>query len=201
MLKFLAEKLSLKLVTNNIIEDHKRKYYTYGIELFLNDIMIFLMIGIIAIITNTIIISFIFSILFCYLRAFTGGYHSNSYLGCFCTAIINYITMLILTDLILSKNYIILENIMMFVSIPVILKFSPVENFNSPLDISEKNKYRKISYILISIYLLIFIIDINFFQSKLSIVIAWSVFFIAVLMLFSIILQRKEKKNNAKESS
>lgn len=201
MFKFLAQELSLKLVTNNIIDDSKREYYTYGIELILNDIMIFLMIGFISIITHTIVISFVFSLLFCCLRAFSGGYHSKSYLGCFCTALINYIAMLIITNLIFSKTYIVLENIMIFASTPIILILSPVENINRSLDISEKNKYRNISYILISIYLLIFIIDINFFHSKLSIVIAWSVFSTAALMLFSIILQRKEIQNHEKESS
>lgn len=201
MLEFLAEKLSLKLVTNNIIDENKREYYTYGIELVLNDTMIFLMIGIIAVITNTVLISLIFSISFCCLRAFTGGYHSKSYLGCFCTAFINYISMLILTHLIFSGNYVILECIMMFASVPIILKFSPVENFNSPLDILERKKYRNISYILISLYMLIFIINIKFFPSILSVVIAWSVFSTAALMLFSIILQRKERKINERESS
>lgn len=201
MFKFLAQELSSKLVTNNIIDDSKREYYTYGLELILNDTMIFLMIGFISIITHTIVISFVFSLLFCCLRAFSDGYHSKSYLGCFCTALINYIAMLIITNLIFSKTYIVLENIMIFASTPIILILSPVENINRPLDISEKNKYRNISYILISIYLLIFIIDINFFHSKLSIVIAWSVFSTAVLMLFSIILQRKEIQNHEKESS
>lgn len=201
MLKFIAEKLSLKLVTNNIIDPDKKKYYTYGLELVLNDTMIFLMIGIIAIITNTVLISFIFSISFCFLRAFTGGYHSKSYLGCFCTAFINYICMLILTNLIFNRNHMILEYIMMFASIPVILKLSPVENFNSPLDVNEKKKYRKISYLLISLYLLIFIIDITFFHSKFSVVIAWSVFSTAALMLFSIILQEKEMKLHERKSS
>lgn len=199
MLKFLARELSLKLVINKIIATDKEEYYTYGIELILNDILIFFMISIIAFITNTILISIIFTLTFCTLRSFTGGYHSKSYLGCFFIAFINYSLMLIL-NYIFSKEKLIIEIFMIILSIPIILVFSPIENVNNPINCNEKQKYKKISYFLVVINIILFIIFSIFFDRKFSFAIAWSVFTTALLMLLSIKSKRKVVELNEKNT-
>ena len=70
MLKYLAEEISLRLVTNKIITDDKRKYYTYGLELILSDIFIFLIIALVAILTNTVLMSAVYACTFCILRSY-----------------------------------------------------------------------------------------------------------------------------------
>ncbi len=195
MLKFLAEELSLRLVADKIITIEKRKYYTYGIELILNDLIIFLMVAIIAAITDTILISAIFSFIYCVLRSFAGGYHSKTYLGCFSTAFVNYSLMLLLNSM-LNEWKIPTGIVMMMLSIPIIFILSPVENVNNPLVWKEKKKYKKISSILIGIYSLFFIISVKFLPDEISFVTAWSMFATALLMLRAMIKKTKEEKSN-----
>lgn len=54
MLQAIAEEISLRLVANRVISIEKRKYYTYGIELVLNNLLIFLSITLIGVLTRWI---------------------------------------------------------------------------------------------------------------------------------------------------
>lgn len=48
MFNSIAEEISLKLVADKLIPIDKMKYYTYGIELVLNNLLIFLSISVIS---------------------------------------------------------------------------------------------------------------------------------------------------------
>ncbi len=192
MINTLAKALSSGLVSNNIISNEKRKYYVYGIELLLNDLLIFLMIAAIAIITNTIFPTFIFICIFCVLRGYTGGYHSNSYLGCFLTTILNYSFMLLYLFF-MDKWVIPVSIVMMVLSVPVMIRYSPLEHANKSLDYSEKKKYNKIATCIIMVDILFFIMSIRLVWIQITAVISWAMFATAILMLLAMIQQKKEE--------
>lgn len=192
MIEFIADELSLLLVVNKIIPIEKRKYYIYGIELILHDLLIFLMVAVIAFITHTIFLSALFTLGFCLLRAYTGGYHSKSYAGCYVTAMINYFLLLGFNS-VLGEYKLYVIWIMMILSVPIIWKFSPIKHINNPFDENEKNKYKKVSRKLIIIISLVFVISALFLSDDIAFAFAWTIFATALLMLLAIILQKKEE--------
>lgn len=185
MLGFLADELSLCLVVNKIIPVEKRKYYTYGIELFLNDIFIFIVIISIALVTNTFLNSIIFTFSFCLLRAYTGGYHSKSYTRCFITAMANYLSLLTL-NFILGEHRVYVSVAMMILSIPIIWIFSPIKHINHPFSEKEKVKYKKNSRILAIFISILFAISVTFLFYQVAFVLAWSIFMTSLLMLLAV---------------
>mgnify|MGYP001005608059 CR=1 FL=1 len=195
MIEDLADELSIRLVVNKIIPIEKRKYYTYGIELILHDLVIFLIVAAIAFITNTLIISAIFTFCFCLLRAYTGGYHSKSYAGCYITTMVNYLSLLVFSS-VLGEYKLYAGWLMIILSIPVIWRFSPVRHKNNPFDEKEKNKYKVVARILVIIISLLFVVSELFLSDEIAFVLAWTMFATALLMLPAIILQGKEEISN-----
>jgi accessory gene regulator B len=184
IIKTIAEELSLALVSNRIIEIEDRKNYIYGIELVLYDIFIFVTIAIIAVLTDTVSMSLIFTFLFCTVRSYTGGYHCNTYAKCFFTALTVYLIMLVLNIWLNSKT-IVLACILMAVSVPVILRAAPVEHENNPLSHDEKNKYRKYSIRIIFVSSMFFILSLIYFAKEISFAISWAIFATAVFIVVS----------------
>lgn len=182
MLRMIAEELSLVMVANKIIPIEDRRYYIYGIELVLNNVLICLFIAAIAIITKTILISIIFSLSFCMLRAYTGGYHSKTYLRCFCISVINYIVMLILNETLEYKF--ILSCVFLGISVPLIIKFAPVEHKNKPLSIEQKKRYKRISILILSLITAGFIATCFFSKLDISFAISWATFGVFILLFF-----------------
>ena len=191
MLKVIAEELSLILVANKIIAIENRKYYIYGIELIINDFLIFFSISVIAIITNTIVISLIFSVTFCALRAYSGGYHCKSYSACFGLTLINYVGMLLLNNLIEDNKFIFCCVIIGF-SIPTIIKFAPIEHINNPLDNIQKKKCRRLSLLIVILCIVSFIVTSVFSKLEISFAISWSIFAVWLLMLPTILLEGRK---------
>lgn len=197
MISYIADELSLCLVANKIIPIEKRKYYTYGIELILNDLLIFIIVISVALITNTIWISILFSFSFCLLRTYTGGYHSRSYARCCGTAMVNYLSLLVFNS-VLGEYRLYAGIIMMAFSVPIVWRFSPIKHDNHLFNEREKEKYKKLSRILIMIFLAIFIIFVLFLSDQIAFVLAWSVFATSLLMLLAILLNKKEEITNEK---
>ena len=192
MIGFIADELSLCLVINKIIPIEKRKYYIYGIELILCDLLIFLMIAVVAFITRKVLLSTIFTISFCLLRSYTGGYHCKSYIGCYIATMTNYFLLLIFNTL-LSQYKVSAVWIMLIITTPIIWKFSPIKNNNISFDEKEKNKYKKISRKLV--VLVIFLCAISYFLllHEIAFSFAWTMFSTAFLMLLEIILQKEKE--------
>jgi len=192
MLKYLAEEISLRLVTNKIITDDKRKYYTYGLELILSDIFIFLILALVAIITNTVLMSVVFACTFCILRSYSGGYHSKTYAGCFIITLSIY-SLLLIFNTILDELRASVGVGLIILSLPIIFKLSPIENINHPIMWRDSRKFKKISTTLAIVYVLIFITSLIYISDEAAFSISWSLFATAFLMMVSILLNKKEE--------
>lgn len=200
MLKTIAEEISLRLVANKIISIDKRKYYTFGIELALNDFFIFLSLILIAVFSKKILISLIYIITYCSIRNYVGGYHCKTYLKCFCTTLILYSSML-LFDTYLKDIKFIIAYILMCVSTPIIIVFTPIDYDKDPISSETKKKYKKKSIILITIASVGFVLANIFHKVDISFAISWGVFMVFSLMLLSVFLNLTEsrRKNNGEK--
>lgn len=99
MFKQWAKDISLMLIANNIITFENREAYSYGIELFLFKTSLYIIVGVIALITHTLIPSIIFVVSYTLLRQYNGGYHCKTAEMCMIVSILMYLIFLLLYKL------------------------------------------------------------------------------------------------------
>ena len=185
MFNSISEEISLRLVTDRLIPIDKMKYYTYGIELVLNNFLIFLSIAVISILTDNVSISFAYILTYCPIRNYVGGYHCKTYTKCYLTTLILYILMLIF-DTYLFDNRLIVSCILLVITIPMILILTPVDFGYGPISDNDRKKYRKRSTVLIALALLSFIFSIVTHQPNVAFAISWGMFVVFLLMMRSL---------------
>ncbi len=153
MLKKLSKKISALLVANNIVQIDQQDAYIYGLEIFLQQVVFFFIIFILALITRTILLSFIFVVVYKVLRQYTGGFHCKTSGKCLIVSVLTYIPLIFLYYF---NNPLvdIIVGIVALISSFVIFVFAPVESENKSLDQNEKRKYHIFS-ILITIITII----------------------------------------------
>jgi len=193
VLQAIAEEISLRLVANRVISIEKRKYYTYGIELVLNNLLIFLSITLIGVLTRKILISLIYALTYCPIRNYVGGYHCKTYMRCYFTTLLLYISML-LFDTYLADNRLIVSYILIAIAIPVIFIFTPVDYGNGPISDDDRKKYRVKSIVLIAIAIVGFILANVLHQTEISFAISWGIFIVFSLMLLSLFSNSSESR-------
>lgn len=195
MLTKMAEEISLQMITHKIIKIEDRDYYIYGIELLLCNLFIIAGITAIAIVTGTIVTSIIYSLAFCLLRAYAGGYHCKTYLKCFCTSIGIYICM-VATNLGLAQHKNILSVLLLAISIPIVFIFAPVVHENNPLEELEKVKNRKITLFLLLVFFVVSLIGLAIKQTDGVYAISCATTAVAVLIIMSKTGGMKDEKGN-----
>lgn len=185
MLSSIAEEISLRLVADRLVPIDKMKYYTYGIELVLNNFLVFLSIAIISVLTGNIFISLVYVLTYCPIRNYVGGYHCKTYAKCYLTTLFLYISMLIF-DQYLSNNRLIVSLILIAITIPVILILAPVDYGNDPISNEERREYRFKSAVLIVIAIIGFVLAIVLHQTEVAFAISWGISMVLLLMLLSL---------------
>lgn len=185
MLSSIAEEISLRLVADRLIPIDKMKYYTYGIELVLNNFLIFLTIAVISLLTDKIFISFVYILTYCPIRNYVGGYHCKTYQKCYLTTLILYVSMLFFNQY-LSTNRLTISFILFAITIPAILILSPVDYGNGAISKDERKTYRQKSAMLIAIAIVGFVLAIVLQHTEIAFAISWGIFIVFILMLLSV---------------
>lgn len=171
----LADILTNYLLKSNIIIQEKRPIYKYGfqvgIEVCLNTVISM----IIAICLDMILETILFFCIFAMLRSYAGGLHLNTYLACLiCSSGSLFILLLIVKFLNVGRT---ISCLIILSSIIVIKIWAPIEDINRPLDLQDKQKFkRKLGYSILLIIALSAIFYVFHFERLL--------FMIAVTVLF-----------------
>lgn len=202
MLKNIAKDLSLLLAANNIIEFDECDAYRYGLELAISKIIMYTIIFIIALLTKTLLFSFLFSLMYVILRQYTGGYHCKSAEMCIVISVLIYLIAVFLYLLSLihfgTEFKMMVLTPLTLISPLIVLFFSPIVTPNNPLTDDEKKKYHRnsviISLVLSIVSCIALLKDINviFYAS------AGSLTADAVLIILS--LRRSKNEENCYES-
>lgn len=182
------------LVENKIIntDEDTIAFYTYGIEITLSSLLNVTVILFIGILFGKVLNSVVFLIAFIRLRKFTGGFHASSYFRCNLSLGICYLILCIIIKFTIQLNLATLFFISALTgifSVTVITLFSPIENENKPLDDKTKSTSRRKS-IIFSIGLLLLNMIVLLFKIK-TIIIALTVFLVAVLMVIKLVKEGK----------
>lgn len=199
MLKSIAKKITVTLASNNIIKTEEIEAYSYGLELLVPKVILYVAILIVSIITNTFLISFAFVILLMSLRRYTGGFHCKTAEACLLFSFFIYLIVLFGYNYVqyLPKS---IYGLSSAISAIIVFAFAPVEDINRPLDNNEKIQFRKKALISLVLIILIEIFSILFRFDALCYVSACSLTVNAVLILLAT-RRCKYEKNIVKSSS
>lgn len=194
MLKELADDVSVELAANGIISIDDMDAYRYGLELLIPKVILYAVILIISLITNTFILSALFVVMFMAVRRYSGGFHCQTAEMCLCISLLIYLLVIFGFNF-SSKVYIDAYGIFSVVSAIIIIIFSPVEDKNRPLDDVEKKQYRLKSLIATGVVTIIFAMSSFFKINMLSYISACSLTANAVLIILAVGRCAYEKLN------
>lgn len=178
--------------------------YIYGIELAISSLFGIVLVVLIGIATASLAESIIFMAALTSVRVFSGGYHANTYLKC------NLITLMSAIFSVNSSKLLIISFstweilyllILTFVLLLLtIIIFCPVENKNKPIQREDRIKFKLISIAVIVILSVVCFIFFNIYGFEQVLIIIPTMIVVNISILVEIILKRRRRKNEFKES-
>lgn len=159
MVSKLSAKIADHLCKTAIIADEDKVLYSYGFFVLLSRILFFIVSTIFGIILHIPIESIIFFVLFCLIRSYAGGIHASSELKCTVyTTGAMLICILCIKLLIQYYSGHALLILLMIASTIFILVLSPLDSPEKPLSKQEKSHYRKLTWMIVGIIIVLTII-------------------------------------------
>lgn len=132
----LSKKITNYIIGLGVISKESYAIYQYGFQLGLEMFSCFIVSLFIAIYMNMIIEFLLSTIIFIFLRSYAGGIHMNSFIGCFiCSISVQTLILLINSRYPMTIQ---VSWLVILLSVPIIVNFSPVESVNKELDECEK---------------------------------------------------------------
>ena len=188
------------LTTQNVIskENDVQDFYKYGIEISISSLLNIIVVVLLGAITGTLIESIIFLFVFIFLRSFTGGLHTSTYLRCNLTMY----ALFLLTAFIyihidrLSVNMLI---IMAAVSMILISLLCPIEHKNKPITSKKRKVFLKIISIALSTLLSAAGIILATNSIKPGIMIVLTVLLVSIMVVVSLVKKGVEKHDRTQK--
>lgn len=185
MFGHLSERITSLLIENKVILEENKDIYSYGLrQLFMMilNITITILLGLIF---RELWQSILFSVVYIPLRSYAGGYHARTPMRCtlFSTFMVA-VALLFMKVLTFTRISIL---IMLIISSLIIIILSPVEDKNKPLDNIEKIVYKKRTFIILSIEVIITIIMLLLGLDKISLCLVLSITSLSFMLIFGMI--------------
>lgn len=191
MLNYLSTKSALFLYKKSAFPSSEKPIYVYGFCLFYSSCFIILSILTISGIFSHIVYGIYFLLFFIPLRTYTGGYHSNTYGGCFIISNLCFIFTYFIAQILLTVHSIPNMVIALFISIYIYIK-CPIINSNHVIPINLIPAYKHKAGILLTIIIfIIFFLLITGHLNNLSRMAIATIITVALLIYIS----TKERKN------
>lgn len=148
MIEKLAEKIVDWQIKKNYLSQEKRRLYLYAFELLIGQAVNLLIACCFATMFQAYTAVVVFLLTFIPLRSYAGGHHADSYNVC--TAVSNIIICLVCVAYknVPSEEVYFWNLVCGIAGGIIIFLFAPVEDYNKPLDHSEKRRYRHYSRII-----------------------------------------------------
>lgn len=140
---------------HNYVNDDNYEFVRYGFELLCMKTIIYIVIIIIGIITKSTIEIFAFMFAYQPLRMYCGGYHAQNRLVCIFSSLLMLCFVIFLGKVVPNTYIPILSFTTMLIGGIIIFLTSPVETPTKPLDEIERAVFRKRSFIVLIIIILI----------------------------------------------
>lgn len=194
MVSKVSAKIADKLYAAAAIAEEDKELYSYGFFVLLSRILFFGLSTIFGIILHIPVESIIFFVLFSLIRSYAGGVHASSELKCtvYTTSALLICILCIKFLMQYDSKYVLLTVLIM--SLICILVLSPLDSLEKPLTKQEKSHYRKITWIITG---LIIVLTIIFYLLELKSI---SISCVISLVLESILMITGKVKNSIKKT-
>lgn len=162
MINNLSSRLTDKMIAKGSITEDDRELYIYGLFMLLSQIMYFFLSVIFGLLFQCFIESVIFYIAFQFIRRYAGGYHAKTETRCEIISALSIFVCLVVIRL--SKLYgfdtvLLCLAIVAAISIAV---FCPLDTPEKPLSEKEFKCFRKISWVILFVITVTFVISYFF---------------------------------------
>lgn len=180
------------LVKNNVIEEERKEIYTYGLNQLIVYFYNFITIVVIGLLFKMLWQAMAFTLFYMIIRPYAGGYHARTPKMCYILSLL--VIIIVLFSIKVIPFNIIINLIMYIFSSVIILKLSPVEDENKPLDSLEMDVFRKKT---IKAYTLLSILGLLFWFLKLMellLCVVLALFVISIMLILGKIKNMNNKK-------
>ncbi|MBQ2116787.1 MAG: accessory gene regulator B family protein, partial [Lachnospiraceae bacterium] len=167
MIKELAKRIVDYQITKKYLDITERSKYVYAYEITINQLINLLISFILALILREVYSIMLFLVLYIPIRKYSGGFHASSNEKCILYSSIVIWGIILITKILLVCDYdrnlgfTINGMLMLYVNI-----VAPIETNNKKLDIKERRRYKKYIHFITFIHLILIMINIIMFQSK-----------------------------------
>ncbi len=169
------------LIRKDVIKEEKREIYEYGFNQLIVYVYNFASFIIIGLILGMLWQSIAFNVFYMMIRPYAGGYHARTPKMCYVFSL--FMVSAVLLWMKLVPVGILVYSLIYIISSIAIIKLSPVEDENKPLDNVERVVFRKRainSYIILSVLSLIFWI-VGFVELSICVILA--LFVLAIMLV------------------
>ncbi|MBR3933214.1 MAG: accessory gene regulator B family protein [Clostridia bacterium] len=193
-MEHISECIANFYASKNIIKCNEKEAYQYGIYLILNDIVTFSIIILISIFLWKFRYSIEFLSVFCFTRAYCGGYHASKAYVCRLTMIITFLMVIILSSL--------LENIserslciILICSFSLSIPFIPVKHPNKELTPELVRKGRVKGTLVFALFSLSAVLIFKYFEARDGVIIALTLSAVSALVIIGVITNERRACN------
>lgn len=158
MISKLSAKIAKYLCATDVITEEDKDLYSYGFFVILSRILFLMVSAILGIILHVAIESLVFFVLFCLIRSYAGGIHASSELKCTVYTTSALLICILVIKILMQYNLDYLLLVMLILSSICILALSPLDSLEKPLSEQEKKHYRKVTWIITGLIVLLTLI-------------------------------------------
>lgn len=162
MIKYIANTLSQKFVSEKILCEKDKEICSYGLEIIISSMVSICLVLIISIMNVRVMEGVIYLLFYCLLRTYAGGYHAKSHKSCILTFVCTYIAVICITKLSVIANKLMIL-FLVFFCIFVVTIFKTVDTINNPFSVHNKKKMHKIAIgvMLCQLLLIFFMLKVS----------------------------------------
>jgi accessory gene regulator B len=158
MFRNWAEDITFILIKNKIVDIEEREIYLYGLEVFLLNASLMVIITAMSLVFGAVMHLLAFVVVFLPLRIFGGGYHANSSEKCIVLSTTVYALSLVFVSVLPIIYTSIIAVTVYAISIIVIFVLAPQESKNHKLDAQQYRRNRVVVRLLLIVNLVIFVL-------------------------------------------
>lgn len=152
-MKYLSEHMASWLIKHGAIPQEDRVLYEYATYSFIISILPLFIVMFFGVIQGKTVESILLIIPFMLIRKFSGGYHAkHSWVCIISSCAVLFLCVYIVSDI----RYGMLLNIAMLCAAASLVALSPIDSENRRLDDSEKKQYKKITIIMVIVFVILY---------------------------------------------
>lgn len=148
-MEYISTYLADRMCRNDIIKEDDVKFYAYSIQLMLERVIGFTLIGIFALVFKAFFEIAIFTVVFSLIRASSDGIHCKTSIGCFISSVLTALSTIPLSNLLINYPFLCMASVVL--SAGIIFYIGTIRDPNMDLSDMEFIHLKKRSRIGISI--------------------------------------------------